>query len=646
MEDGQQQPGANAEGMRLRGRVIARTQQQNTTADTMPNNSRSPRRRSGSRSGSQSSGRSTGSHSSARSYDPAAQDSAETAEYVTAPLPAPADAAVAVAGAQIAVPTAGPEVRTAPAVDLNTLFRAISMPAQPSAPTASAPQHAQPLHPSPSDPIEISSETTRGGPPDGPRAYARHMGHNGYTLDVVQLMKFTSNTPKLRSPGANSAASFANYTQSLKQLALAFPLLLTPLDAAIQRASRLGQTSTDQFSSVAVGDLADRYLLTALALTTGPGLAKETVQRAEQSKTLSGILTYIQLRNLWVPDDAGTLLAETKALCYSLHLTPGSDVRPQVLAYVSRCQQLNTNYSIEIPAFIMAHSILKALPSPQYDPLIQRIYRMPLAEASNTETLIALISSHHSAVAATEHGRYPVRAVTHRPAAARPQNRPQQRPIPSPQRPTSNPNFGTRRGGDHPRGPNPGRGHGGRGGGIKRQQQSTQLRAQRESLRKSADEYSRDPPRPNRERLAAFWVQQAPAAATDDPTTGGAGGAHAPTGITRHSTFRVTLSHPDPMHYHPSVVAPRLRDAPPGPASPFKKHKVAMKSCHHSAARLRLTVPRRPTSGAIQAPQPQAPAHQAPPPQPLPQPQRRKDVPYLRNFALEYCPNPRLFNPN
>ena len=78
MEDGQQQPGANAEGMRLRGRVIARTQQQNTTADTMPNNSRSPRRRS--RSGSQSSGRSTGSHSSARSYDPAAQDSAETAE--------------------------------------------------------------------------------------------------------------------------------------------------------------------------------------------------------------------------------------------------------------------------------------------------------------------------------------------------------------------------------------------------------------------------------------------------------------------------------------------------------------------------------------------------------------------------------------
>ena len=123
MEDGQ--PVDHTDGIRLRGRVVARPQQQDTTTDTMPNSSRSPRRRSGSRSGSRSSGRSTGSRSSARPYDPAPQDSAETAEFVTAPLPAPADAAVVVAGAQVADPSAGPEVRTAPAVDLNTLFRAI-----------------------------------------------------------------------------------------------------------------------------------------------------------------------------------------------------------------------------------------------------------------------------------------------------------------------------------------------------------------------------------------------------------------------------------------------------------------------------------------------------------------------------------------
>ena len=153
---------------------------------------------------------------------------------------------------------------------------------------------------------------------------------------------------------------------------------------------------------------------------------------------------------------------------------------------------------------------------------------------------------------------------------------------------------------------------------MKRQQQSTQLRAQRESLRKSADEYSRDPPRPNRDRLAAFWVQQAPASDAET-TTGGAGGAHAAPGTSHLFVGRVapsmrTLSRLDPLHYHPSVATPRPRGAEPGPASPSKKYKAARKTCATPPARLRLVGSYRSGSGPIQAPQPQAPAHQVLPP--------------------------------
>ena len=239
-EDGQVE-GAEPEGMLLRGRVVARPQQQDTTTDAMGHSPRHPARTwthspSPDRVAGPSRPRSPPAPPGGYEDPPdELPTSGTTAPYVTAPAP-PHE----IDADQEATQSAHDgQVRPARhAIDLDTLFRAISMPAQPSAPTASAPQHTQPLDPSPSSPIAISSEPTHGGqPPDGPRAYAKYMCHNGHTLDIVQLMKFTNNTPKLRSPGTNSATSFANYTQSEKQLALAFPLLQTPLDAAIQRAS-------------------------------------------------------------------------------------------------------------------------------------------------------------------------------------------------------------------------------------------------------------------------------------------------------------------------------------------------------------------------------------------------------------------------
>ena len=86
---------------------------------------------------------------------------------------------------------------------------------------------------------------------------------------------------------------------------------------------------------------------------------------------------------------------------------------------------------------------------------------------------------------------------------------------------------------------------------MNRQQQSTQLRAQRESLRKSADEFSREQPRPNRERLAAFWVQQAPTADTV-ATTDGAGDVSAASGDPRRLFMGRVVT----------VAAPLKRSAP------------------------------------------------------------------------------------